>query len=130
MTWMESAVVVVAFALVGAALAAQCWLPQPQRYRAHPNHPLATSVGREFVVNIDHPHVRNNSTPQCAEHFAPAVLPRSAAPGFAVDIVAATAEGAATPIHPVVATVRGPPAGLDIARSGQDLLTRFCLARR
>lgn len=52
--WMRSAIVAVALGVTVAAVAAACWLPQLHRHVAHPNHPLTTSVGSEFVINTDH----------------------------------------------------------------------------
>lgn len=126
----RTAVVALALALVVVALAAQCWLRQFPRDTAHPDHPLATSIGNEFVINLDHPHVLDNATPLCPEQFAPAVLPRSASPAFSADIVAAAVGIAGSFSYPVLPAVRGPPAELNAACTGQDLLTRYCLARR
>ncbi|CMS37685.1 lipoprotein lpqS [Mycobacterium tuberculosis] len=76
--WMRSAIVAVALGVTVAAVAAACWLPQLHRHVAHPNHPLTTSVGSEFVINTDHGHLVDNSMPPCPERLATAVLPRSA----------------------------------------------------
>lgn len=78
--WMRSAIVAVALGVTVAAVAAACWLPQLHRHVAHPNHPLTTSVGSEFVINTDHGHLVDNSMPPCPERLATAVLPRSATP--------------------------------------------------
>lgn len=128
--WMRSAIVAVVLAWVVAAVAAQCWLPQVHRHAAHPNHPLATSVGSEFAVDIGHAHLSDNSTPPCPEQFATAALPRSATPSFESAAVAAAAGITGVPAYLVVPSGRGPPAALVSARTGQDLLTRLCLARR
>ena len=63
--WMRSAIVAVALGVTVAAVAAACWLPQLHRHVAHPNHPLTTSVGSEFVINTDHGHLVDNSMPPC-----------------------------------------------------------------
>ncbi len=63
--------------------------PQLHRHVAHPNHPLTTSVGSEFVINTDHGHLVDNSMPPCPERLATAVLPRSATPVLLPDVVAA-----------------------------------------
>lgn len=65
--WMRSAIVAVALGVTVAAVAAACWLPQLHRHVAHPNHPLTTSVGSEFVINTDHGHLVDNSMPPCPD---------------------------------------------------------------
>lgn len=85
--WMRSAIVAVALGVTVAAVAAACWLPQLHRHVAHPNHPLTTSVGSEFVINTDHGHLVDNSMPPCPERLATAVLPRSATPVLLPDVV-------------------------------------------
>jgi lipoprotein LpqS len=62
------------FALVGA----KSGLVQFQSHEAHPNHPLATSLGTEFAINVNHAHLSNNSTTPCPEQFASVVLPQRA----------------------------------------------------
>lgn len=101
-----------------AAVAAQCWLPQAHRHAAHPNHPLVTSVGSEFAVNIGHAHLSDNSTPPCPEQFATAVLPRSTTPSFESGAVAATAGITGVLTCLVVPAGRGPPATLASACMG------------
>uniref|UniRef100_UPI000C1F03DB lipoprotein LpqS n=1 Tax=Klebsiella pneumoniae TaxID=573 RepID=UPI000C1F03DB len=96
----------------------------------HPNHPLTTSVGSEFVINTDHGHLVENSMPPCPERLATAVLPRSATPVLLPDVVAAAPGMTAALTDPVAPAARGPPAAQGSVRTGQDLLTRFCLARR
>lgn len=128
--WMRSAIVAVALGVTVAAVAAACWLPQLHRHVAHPNHSLTTSVGSEFVINTDHGHLVDNSMPPCPERLATAVLPRSATPVFLPDVVAAAPGMTAALTDPVAPAARGPPAAQGSVRTGQDLLTRFCLARR
>ncbi|CCK62974.1 Conserved lipoprotein of unknown function LpqS [Mycobacterium canettii CIPT 140070017] len=128
--WMRSAIVAVALGVLVAAVVAQCWFPQLHRHLAHRNHPLATSVGSEFVINTDHGHLVDNSTPPCPERLATAVLPRSDTPVFLPDVVAAAPGMTAALTDPVAPAARGPPAAQGSVRTGQDLLTRFCLARR
>ncbi|WP_318187388.1 putative copper homeostasis (lipo)protein LpqS [Mycobacterium simulans] len=126
----RSAIAAVALAWVVAAIAAQCWLPQIHRHATHPNHPLVTSVGKEFAVNIDHAHLSDNSTPSCPEQFATGVLPRSAAQALEAAAIAVAVGIAGVLTCLVVRAGRGPPPVLASACTGQDLLTRFCLARR
>ncbi|MCV7121734.1 hypothetical protein AWC15_11880 [Mycobacterium lacus] len=130
MDWMRSPMITLALAWVGVAIFAQCWLPQPHAHTVHPDHPLVTSLGAEFAVSSDHAHLSDNSTPACPEQFATAVLPRPVDPLFASFTVAVAAGLVGVLTYLVVPAGRGPPAGVVVARPGQHLLTRFCLARR
>lgn len=111
--WMRSAIVAVALGVTVAAVAAACWLPQLHRHVAHPNHPLTTSVGSEFVINTDHGHLVDNSMPPCPERLATAVLPRSATPVLLPDVVAA-APGMTAALTDPVAPARAVAGGAGI----------------
>ncbi|CAM4177000.1 hypothetical protein MB901379_04179 [Mycobacterium basiliense] len=128
--WTRFAFVALALALTAVVLAAQCWLPQVSRQVAHPDHPLVTSLGGEFVVSVDHAHLFDHSSPPCPEQFATAILPRSAIPSFASVAVVTVAPAVGLFAHVVVAAGRGPPTAPVHVPTGQELLTRFCLARR
>jgi hypothetical protein len=127
---MRAALVAVVLAWVAAAVAVQCWLPALHSHAAHPSHPLVTSLGGEFAINLDHAHLTDKSKLPCPKQFATAVLPRSATPSFAAAAVVAVAAIAGMLADLVVGAGRGPPAAPVFVRAGQDLLTRFCLARR
>lgn len=98
----------------------------------HPAHALVSSLGSEFTINIDHPHLYNY--PSSAHHheaFATAVLPHSPTTTFAaLGVVVAAVAGVGLMRQQVMLAARGPPRGLAAALTGQDLLTRFCLSRR
>ncbi len=128
--WTRSAIVALALAWAAAVVAAQCWLPQVHLQPAHSDHPLATSVGSEFVLSADHAHLVDNSTPPCPEQFATAVLPRTATVSFESAPVAAAAGIPGILTYLVVPAGRGPPSVPVYVRAGQDLLTRYCRARR
>src|SRR5882757_505607 len=74
--WMRAALVAVVLAWVAAAVAVQCWLPALHSHTAHPNHPLVTTLGGEFAINLDHAHLTDKSKLPCPKQFATAVLPR------------------------------------------------------
>ena len=118
--------VVAAWSIV--TLLAQCWSPQHRHHTAHPVHPLAAVVGAEFVVNTNHAHFSDNSTPPCPLDFATAPAPRSESTAFAADVASSTPVATAAHADRHMLAGRGPPSGLP--RSGQDLLIRYCLARR
>lgn len=99
---------------------------------SHPAHALVTSLGSEFVVNADHPHLSNGSS--AAHHYealATGVLPDSPATAAAsLGVVVATVAAVGLLCQQVIMAGRGPPQGLPPALTGQDLLTRFSLSRR
>ncbi|KAA1245098.1 hypothetical protein F0Q45_24450 [Mycobacterium simiae] len=97
----------------------------------HPAHALATSLGAEFAINVDHPHVSKHSSSAHPEQFMTAVLPRSASTVLAVGVVTVmAAAGAGWLIHHVVPAGRGPPVGPAAVLAGRDILVRFCLSCR
>ncbi|OBK24441.1 hypothetical protein A5634_03720 [Mycobacterium asiaticum] len=108
----------------------QCWHHQPHRQTAHPDHPLAAVVGGEFAVNADHAHFANDLKASCPLDIAALPLPRSDATLFAPNAVDTVPAGPHLDTGSGPAAGRGPPGVLGLPRSGQDLLTRYCLARR
>lgn len=126
--WLRFAIVAIVAAWSIAAVLAQCWSPQHGHPAAHPIHPLAAAVGAEFVVNTNHAHFSDDSTPPCPSDFATAPLPRSESTAFAADVVSSAPVATDTYAHRHTLAGRGPPGGLP--RSGRDLLIRYCLTRR
>ncbi|KLO44703.1 hypothetical protein ABW17_08205 [Mycobacterium nebraskense] len=109
----------------------QCELRGPGSPASHPAHALVSSLGSEFaVVNVDHPHLWDGSSTQCPEAFATAVLPRSSTALVALGVVVAVVALAGWVAHRGVLAGRSPPGAPATPLAGQDLLTRFCLARR
>ena len=98
----------------------------------HPAHALIGSLGSQFAVNVDHPHVSKGSpTVDHHEAFAVGVLPNGPAAAIAaLGVVVAVAAGASPGWQQNMLAGRGPPRGLRAALTGQDLLMRFCLSRR
>jgi lipoprotein LpqS len=127
---MRSAVAAVALMWVSALVGARCGFLQFQPRAVHLNHSLATSLCGEFAVNADHAHPSDNSTPPSPEQFATAVLSRSASLSIPSAAVLGVVAITASLTYLAVAGGRGPPAALVSLRTGQGLLTRFCLARR
>jgi lipoprotein LpqS len=98
----------------------------------HPQHALLASLGGEFAVNIDHPHLGSGplicSSPKA---FGFAVLPQSSK--FISVVLGLLAGGLAVAglLGPLgIWAGWGPHSALAAAGTGQDLLTRFCLSRR
>jgi lipoprotein LpqS len=120
--------VVAAVAVVAVVGHCEPNLPGPRASRTP--HTLLSSLGSEFTVNAEHAHLVDGSSTACHESVATAVLPRSGtasvAHGAAMAVVAITGWQA----QPAVLAGRGPPGARDTALTGQDLLRRFCLARR
>jgi lipoprotein LpqS len=96
---------------------------------SHTPYPLLSSPGSEFTVNAEHAHLVDGSSTACPESVA-AVLPRSGTASVGHGAVMAVVAIAGWQAQPAVLTGRGPPGALGTARTGQDLLRRFCLARR
>ncbi|WP_036365270.1 putative copper homeostasis (lipo)protein LpqS [Mycobacterium asiaticum] len=113
-----------------AVVVGQCWLPHLQQHAPHTPHPLAAVVGGEFTVNADHAHFSDNSTPPCPLDMAAVALSRSDATIFAPASVVPAAGIVVAHAHPAESTGRAPPRAVDCPTCGQDLLTRYCLARR
>ncbi len=99
---------------------------------SHPGHALVASLGNEFTVNADHPHLfKGSSAAHHHEAFAIGVLPDGPAVAVAaLGVVVAVVAGVGLWWQQVMLAGRGPPRGLPAVLAGQDLLTRFCLSRR
>lgn len=127
-------------AAAGVAVAVAMWVLvfgghsvlRSQVPASHPAHALVASLGSQFAVNVDHPHVSKGSpTVEHHEAFAVGVLPNGpAAAVAALGVVVAVAAGASLVWQQNMLAGRGPPRGLRAALTGQDLLMRFCLSRR
>lgn len=100
-----------------------------QTHEPHHPHALLASVGGQVTVNVDHAHLFNSSLIECHDVFATASLPRSATTLVEVGVVTAVVAIAVALTNLAMAPTRGPPRMLPFL-TGQDLLTRFCLARR
>lgn len=99
-------------------------------HAVHAGHPLLASWGAEFAVSAHHAHMVDGSAhSHHPEQFATAVLPRSATTLAALAVVV-TVVAALVILDCFVPGGRGPPPALAPVVTGQDLLTRFCLARR
>ncbi|WP_459561278.1 putative copper homeostasis (lipo)protein LpqS [Mycobacterium kiyosense] len=93
-------------------------------------HTAASSLGQAVAVNADHTHADHGSSTAWPELFATSLDPRWVTTLVALGTLALVAIVAALFADRVLAPGRGPPCGITTARSGQDLLTRFCLSRR
>ncbi|MCA2347058.1 hypothetical protein JF734_14435 [Mycobacterium intracellulare] len=119
-------------AMWGVLIGAHSVMGHSQSSLAHPAHALVASLGGEFTVNVDHPHVSKGSAGDHHEQFTTAVLPRSGAVVaalIALGVVAAVAVTGGLAWFGLAAG-RGPPHTPAFALTGQEVLTRFCLSRR
>ncbi|ATO65204.1 hypothetical protein [Mycobacterium avium] len=119
-------------AMWGVLIGAHSIMGHSQSSVAHPAHALVASLGGEFTVDVDHPHVSKGSAGGHHEQFTTAVLPRSGAVVaalIALGVVAAVALTGGLAWCGLPAG-RGPPHTPAFSVTGQDVLTRFCLSRR
>lgn len=95
-------------------------------------HALLSSFTGSVVVNGDPTHLRQCPcpSPQCPEVCAAAILPQMTPGLVALGMLAALAAGAGWVVEHMLQSGWGPPRGLGVIWTGQDLLTRYCLARR
>jgi lipoprotein LpqS len=97
---------------------------------SHTPHPSLSSLDSEFTVQAEHAHLVDGSSTACHEAVTTAVLPRSATAAVGHGAVMAVPAITGWHAQPAVLARRGPPGALGTARTGQDLLKLFCLARR
>jgi hypothetical protein len=97
---------------------------------SHTPHALLSSLGSEFTVNAEHAHLVDRSSTACHESLTTAVLPRSGTASVARGAIMAVVASTGWLAQPPAVAERGPPRALGSALTGQDLLTRFCRARR
>lgn len=128
--WTRSAFVAVVLCWALAAVVAQCWAPQLREHAGHSHYPRSASAGSGLAVSGNHAHLVDNSKSPCPAQAAIAVLPRvGTAPSDLAALPAAT-DPVGAQAYLAVPAGRGPPSGRKSPDTGQDLLTRFCLARR
>ncbi|WP_155763584.1 hypothetical protein [Mycobacterium asiaticum] len=117
---MRLAIVVVVAAWSVTALVAHCWLPQVNRQSTSALAAAPTS----FASMVDMHHV---GCPPDIAGVPPALADTTT---FAAIPAAAVSTIAAMPAYPYHQAGRGPPGSSGKPPSGQDLLIRYCLARR
>lgn len=93
-------------------------------------HTAAASLGKAAAVNADHTRADHDWSPACPNTFATADVPRWTVTLVALGVFAVVAAVAAMFAEQLLPPGRGPPCGFTTARSGKELLTRFCLSRR
>jgi hypothetical protein len=120
----------VAAAVAVVAVVGHCGSNLSGPRASHTPHPLLSSLGSEFTVNAEHSHLVDVSSTACHEPVTTAVLPRPGTASVAHGAVMAVVAIRGWLAQPPVVAGRGPPRALGSALSGQDLLTRFCRARR
>jgi hypothetical protein len=120
----------VAAAVAVVAVVGHCEPNLSEPRATHTPHPLLSSMGSEFTVNAEYAHLVDGSSMACHESVATAVLPRSATASAGLGAVTAVVAITGWQAQPTVLAGRGPPRPLGTALTGQDLLRRFCLARR
>ncbi|MDZ4232732.1 MAG: hypothetical protein U1C73_02985 [Dietzia sp.] len=96
----------------------------------HSAHAVASAPGAEFAVIAEHPHVYDGSALASPETVAAAVPPRGTTMLVALAVIAAICVLAGCRARDLLAAVRGPPGAAAVILTGQQILTRFCIARR
>lgn len=126
--WRSSAAAVVVMLMV--LLFGHSAMLRSETHAPHPPHALLSSLGGEASVNTNHAHLLNGAFAHSHNEVATAVLPRSSTTliqlGAAAAVVAITTMLASL----VTPAGRGPPRALASVLVGQDISTRFCVARR
>lgn len=122
-----TAVVAAVFLLL---LVGHSGLLHSESHRPHHSHALLSTVGAEFAINVDHPHLFNGSLTACHDVSASAVLPRTAATLVELGLSAGMVAPLAALSRRVATSGRSPPNVVPPALTGRDLLTRLCLTRR
>lgn len=126
--WSVIAVVAVVWTVVAVGSHAL----DAEHHATHSEHPLATSLGAEFVVDGHHAHLGDGvGASHHPEHLSTAVLPQPAGTALvALGMVTAMVAVSYLVLVLMVSPGRGPPAGMAPVVAGRGLLTRFCLSRR
>lgn len=126
----RGAVIGVAIAMLSLVWCGHFAMPPTGSHRPHHPHPLLSSLGREFAVDVDHAHLSTGSLSKYHNDFPWAVTPQTtttlAALSVAVALIAITTalSGRVTP------SGRDPPHLSPTAHTSEDLLTKICVARR
>lgn len=125
-------VVAVAGVVAVLAIAGHCGLLRSVPQSSSSSKFLVTSLSGDLTAQAAQPHLVDG-LPVCklAKVLVTAAVPKSAITALiALGAGVAAIIGAALFAQLVVPAGRGPPRALVTARTGQDLLTRLCLARR
>lgn len=126
--WRAAFAALIAFGIV--IVGAEWALPGIELAPLHAPHALiATGVGEETSIAVDHPHFSKGGAALSPEAITEAVVPRGIVSLVALGLVTAVAVLTALWRQTTLAATRGPPR-TPIALSGRDLLTRMCIARR
>jgi hypothetical protein len=120
----------VAAAVAVIAVVGYCGLNLSGPRPSHTPRALSSWLSSEFTVNAEHAHLVDGSPAACHGSVTTAVLPRSGTASVARGAVTAVVAVTGWLAQPPVVAGRGPPRALGTALTGQDLLTRFCRARR
>lgn len=123
---LRSAIAIVAAIWLLGGAAEHAWHAAVSLDAAHGSVSLASSP---LAVNADHAQCDSGLSPSCPESAALVDLPRWDTAFLALGILAA-AVAVVCCFDRMRQTRRGPPRGSAMPITGQDLLTRFCLARR
>ncbi len=112
------------------AIAAHSDVLGPAPEITHPPHILVDTTGTSFALTFTQPHLANGSSYPDHGTFPIVIVPKSSSSAVVALVLTVMLLVAAGSLAQRVAPAgRGPPAALDSAFTGRDLLTRFCVAR-
>lgn len=123
---LRSAIAIVAAIWLLGGAAEHAWHAATSLDQAHG---AVASASGPLAVNADHAQCESGLSPSCPGSVAVVDLPRWDI-GFLVLGLSAAAVVLVCCLDRMRQTKRGPPRGSPMPITGQDLLTRFCLARR
>ncbi|WP_421845291.1 hypothetical protein [Mycobacterium sp.] len=113
------------------AIATHTDVLRPASRITHRPHIVVAPTGSAFPLTIAQPQLANDSSHPDHGPFPIVIAPKSPSSGVAALVLVVMSLAAASSLAQRVAPAgRGPPAALDSAFTGRDLLTRFCVARR
>lgn len=124
------AAVALAFALWIVVVGAQWGSAGTDVPPPHGPHALSGALHAEVVQIIEHPHLRDGSTPVAPDTLAEAVLPRTANVLLVLGLCGAVVMLAVLWRQSLFFASRGPPRPFADVLTGRVLLTRHCIARR
>jgi lipoprotein LpqS len=116
-------------AILVFVISAEWTLPWSDSPAVYAPHALAAAPSAELAIVADHPHMQDGSKPIPPDTLTAMVAPRVTTVLIAMGLIAVVTMLAFSWGSASLAPVRGPPRALAGVLAGQQILTRFCIAR-